>query len=207
MIWSGHAKAGFVANPLQEPELDCSFARSVEVVIVHLHRILAFVESDEGMDHGLATKGNFDLVFLGRTKSGTEHHLGKLLSISDDFHRHPFALKLRDRRRVDKLESNTLVRRRGLLIYRCGAARYIRGARMGGPLQRLICTAATRSRAKLVWPRLAVKIETELQVIAIQAKDAKIPIASFWACDEFNVDFVWLGFDNRRTKNVVNHRW
>ena len=55
--------------------------------------------------------------------------------------------------------------------------------------------AAPWGRAKLGRPRLAVHIETNLELIAIQAKDAEVPISSFGPCDEFDVDFVRLGFD------------
>ena len=110
----GHAEADFVADPLQEPKLDGAFACSVEVVIVHVHWVRAFVESDERMDHRLTAKRDFDFVFVGRSKSRAEHHLRKLLSVADDFHWRPLALKLRERGGFDEIKSDAFLSGRRL---------------------------------------------------------------------------------------------
>ena len=69
MTRRGHAKARFVADPLHDAQLDRAFGSSVEIVIVHVHRVRAFVESDKCMDHRLAAEGDLDSRFSGRSKS------------------------------------------------------------------------------------------------------------------------------------------
>src|SRR5947209_6692468 len=54
---------------------------------------------------------------------------------------------------------------------------------------------ASRMRAKLGRSRLAVQVETNLELIAIEAKDAVVPVPGFGPFDEFNVDSMRLGFD------------
>ena len=115
MPWSGHAEAGIVPDPLQEPKLDSAFARPVEVVIVHMNGIRTFVESDQRMDHCLAAKGDMHIILVGRSKSGAEHHLWKLLSVTDDFHCRPLALKRRKRWALYELKTAAFSRRRGWL--------------------------------------------------------------------------------------------
>ena len=130
----GHAKASFVADPLQESMLNGALAHAIEVVIIHVHRIGAFVESDQSVDHGLAAEGNRDLIFLGGSKSGPKHHLGQLLSVSDDFRWFPLALKLRERRAFDELKSSAIGGGRGWPGRRCRAAPDIFRSRMGDSL-------------------------------------------------------------------------
>ncbi len=129
-----HAKADFLADPLQEPKLDGTFARSVEVIVVNLHGIRAFVESEQRMDHGLAAEGYSDLVLRGRSEPDSEHHLGKLLSVSDDFHCLPLVLQTAERWAFDEIKSDAFLRGWELLLHRCNAADYILRTRMGSPL-------------------------------------------------------------------------
>src|SRR5580765_4478871 len=89
----GHAKARFVAHPLYKAELDCSFVCPADIQVVHLHRLGTFIESYQCVDHRLASKRNFNLIIRCDAESGAKHHRGQLLSIANNFHRAPFALK------------------------------------------------------------------------------------------------------------------
>ena len=134
--------------------------------------------------------------FAGRSKSGAEHHLWKLLSVADDFHCRPLALKPRERWAVDELKSDAFLSGRGLLTppMRCR------------PLHPRGANAEVRFSVSYAWPlpgdvqnsagRGLPFISRQISsVIAIQAKDAEVPITRFGPFDEFDVDFVRLGFD------------
>jgi hypothetical protein len=55
--------------------------------------------------------------------------------------------------------------------------------------------APSLGRTKLRRTRLAVHVETKLELLAVKAKDAKVGISRFRAGDEFDVDLMRLWFD------------
>src|ERR1041385_6966238 len=66
---------------------------------------------------------------------------------------------------------------------------------MEGPFQNLSRAAAPGESIKLLRPRFAIQIETNLQLIPVHLKYAIIPFPSLRPRDELDVNFMWSGLN------------
>src|SRR5262245_50755497 len=131
------------------------------------------------MDHQLAAEGDLHLVSRRGAQSRAEHRRRQFAPVEDDLPGRPFPLKSRQRGTGDVFEPRAiLLGRRRLLDGRRSTGDVV-GSRTGSSDQLLAGVAASGGSAKLGWPRLAVQVETKLELIAVEAIDAEVPVAGF----------------------------
>src|SRR5690349_15314695 len=126
------------------------------------------------MNHCLTAERNFDFVFRCDSKASTKNHRREILPISHDLHGRPVALKSVEHGRMHKSEIGYVPAREHDLSRGRSAAGDILGALMRSSFECFVCMAAALRSREALRPGFAVQIQTNLQAVALEAKDAEI---------------------------------